>query len=246
MIDILKGAWLAGETKTFHVNGSYFEILECAYPIDVKLLDKSGAVRSDMRQAEASFFSEGLDFQTIQITSALAQNIRSFYGDGTAGTRRTAGLVSVVDASKARTLASTAFVGAGTSPATAGQNSMVQLWNPGGSGVNLVLENLKFTGTAAAGIDMGAYITALANLGTTNSPKLIGSATAAKAEVRNQANAGTLMTKYMIASYMTALAQVPFEFREPIVIPPGAGFLVANASQNSNLTVTFEWLEDLI
>lgn len=244
MIEIITAAFTAGEVKTFMIQGEYLEILQAAYPVDVFMMDRTGAQLSTMRNAEASYFSRPGKYEVVQVSSALAQTVKIFIGSGDAGTRRTSGEVAVIDGSKARTIAGYAFIGAGASGPVAAQNAMVQLWNPAGSGKNLILENLKFSGGAAAPIDMGSYAVALTNLGVVAKSKLINSPSSPVAQVRNQANAGSLITVNMTSSYMPTSQVQEYEFREPIVIPPGFGFVVCNTTVNMNVLVAFEWMED--
>lgn len=95
-IELLSIPFGAGESRLLHVSGQYFEIIDATNPVDVLLIDKTGAQRGIMRGAEASFHLKNTDFSTIQITSPTAQTIRIGYGSGEAGTRRAAGAVSIV------------------------------------------------------------------------------------------------------------------------------------------------------
>ena len=95
-IELLSIPFGAGESRLLHLSGQYFEIVDATNPVDVLLIDKTGAQRGIMRGAEASFHLKNTDFSTIQITSATAQTIRIGYGSGEAGTRRAAGAVSIV------------------------------------------------------------------------------------------------------------------------------------------------------
>lgn len=95
-IELLTIPFGAGESRLLHVSGQYFELIDATNPVDVLLIDKTGAQRGIMRGAEASFHLKNTDFSTIQISSATAQTIRIGYGSGEAGTRRAAGAVSIV------------------------------------------------------------------------------------------------------------------------------------------------------
>lgn len=91
-------AFQAGETKVFFLSGSYFELIDCANPVDVLLTDPSGGQRARMIGAAQTHHVKNTPYQVIQITSATAQNIRFAYGSGEAGTRNTAGSVSILNA----------------------------------------------------------------------------------------------------------------------------------------------------
>lgn len=88
----------AGETKVFYLSGSYFELIDCANAVDVLLTDRSGGQRARMIGAAQTHHVKNTPYEVVQITSASAQTIRFAYGSGEAGTRNTAGSVSVLNA----------------------------------------------------------------------------------------------------------------------------------------------------
>jgi hypothetical protein len=94
-IEIVTVLFNAGESRLFALSGEYFEVIEAPNPIDVLLSDFNGAQRARMNQAAASFYSKGVSYGVIQITSASAQTIRFAYGTGETGTRRSTGAVTV-------------------------------------------------------------------------------------------------------------------------------------------------------
>lgn len=96
-IEIVPVVFAAGESRLFHVSGSYFELIDATNPVDVVLSDVNGSQRGRMLAAEASFNLKNTEFNTIQITSATAQNVRFAFGSGEAGTRRAAGSVNVAN-----------------------------------------------------------------------------------------------------------------------------------------------------
>lgn len=102
-IEIISATFTPGESKTWHMGGSYFELIDCPNTIDVVLTDRNGAQRGRMTAAEASFHLRNTEFDTIQLTSATAQTIRFGYGSGEAGTRRASGSVSIVNTAGAFT-----------------------------------------------------------------------------------------------------------------------------------------------
>lgn len=94
-IEIVSVTFGAGDSRLFALTGEYFEIIEAPTPVDVVLSDFNGSQRARMSQASASFYSKGVKFGVIQITSAGAQTIRFAYGTGETGTRRSSGSVTV-------------------------------------------------------------------------------------------------------------------------------------------------------
>ncbi len=94
-IEIVSVTFAAGESRLFHLSGSYFELIDSPNTVDVILTDVNGAQRGRMLAAEASFNLKNTDFDTIQLTSATAQTVRFAFGSGEAGTRRAAGSVNI-------------------------------------------------------------------------------------------------------------------------------------------------------
>lgn len=94
-IEIVSVTFGAGDSRLFALTGEYFEIIEAPTPVDVVLSDFNGSQRARMSQASASFYSKGVKFGVIQITSAGAQTIRFAYGSGETGTRRSSGSVTI-------------------------------------------------------------------------------------------------------------------------------------------------------
>lgn len=91
-------AFNAGETKVFYLSGSYFELIDCPNTVDVILSDRNGGVRARMIGAAQTHHVKNTPYQIVQITSAAAQTIRFAYGSGEAGTRNTAGSVTLLNA----------------------------------------------------------------------------------------------------------------------------------------------------
>lgn len=94
-IEIVSVTFGAGESRLFAMSGNYFEIIDAPSPVDVILSAYTGEQRARMSQAGASFYSKGVEFGVIQITSASAQTIRLAYGSGETGTRRATGSVTI-------------------------------------------------------------------------------------------------------------------------------------------------------
>ncbi len=102
-IEIVSVTFAAGESRLFHLSGSYFELIDAPATVDVVLTDVNGAQRGRMIAAEASFNLKNTEFDTIQLTSATAQTVRFAYGSGEAGTRRAAGSVNIANTAGAFT-----------------------------------------------------------------------------------------------------------------------------------------------
>lgn len=248
MIEIIDGTWAAGETKTFHINGEYLELLDAQYSCDVYLMDKSGSQLSVMRKCEVSFFSKPTGgFNSVQITSTQAQYIRFFVGSGDAGTRRISSSVSIVDGGKARTIAGAAFMDVFGPNSVANQFSYAQIWNPAGSGKRVIVSQVSGTSQA------GGYLTLAFSAGML--PTLLrkaGSKISGGAASVVDCRVATDQTDYVPGSvariysyYIQANGNVVYKLNEPIVINPGAG-LIGKSALGSDINAGFEFFEESI
>lgn len=246
MIEIIKAAFFAGEVKTFLIAGEYLEILEAAYPLDVAMLDRNGVQLSNMRNAEASYFSRPGKYDTIQVTSSSAQTVRLFVGSGDAGTRKTSGDVSVIDGAKNRTVAGRAYIGANYQSAVPGQYSKSQLWNPAGSGKNLILGSFSMQSSIGGQLNVRSTSGALALAGPTLAgSKLVGDAVPFVGMLRVEAAVGVVDA--VLASFLfQANVNIQYSPKEPFVLRPGYGVMVNHQTGNADLNVVFEWFEETI
>lgn len=250
-LEILTVAFAAGETKVFAMAGEYFEIIDSVYPVDVRLVDRYGAQRGLMRNAENSFFIKAGDFQGIEITSATEQTIRFAFGTSEAGTRRTAGVVSVVDSSKSRTLAGVAFLASHNVAAQAAFACSTVLWNPPGSGFNLYVQRLRVSMSGASSYGTG-HITSLGTGLQLNTsarvPKRIGATPAFECYETNASafNGSTLALNSVFTATLGANVVDVGDLYEPVLIQPGAGFRVFATTINVGLVSTLELIQEAI
>lgn len=171
---------------------------------------------------------------------------RLVIGTGRIDDNRITGSVEVIDGGKARSIAGAAFIGTGYQAATAAVYSGVQLWNPAGSGKNLVLKALAVvsqTGNWTAGIQ---HATAkLTNTLNTYAPKKRDMPAGVGLIAVQTAGAPPGTTVFSLSGIASQTEQ--FAFSEPVVIPPDSGLscwivtTVNMANQSS-----FEWFEESI
>ncbi|VTU20785.1 hypothetical protein SRS16CHR_02713 [Variovorax sp. SRS16] len=248
MIEIIGGAWAAGETKTFVINGEYLEILEAQYPCDVMLMDKSGAQLSIMRSSEASFFSRPKEgFQTIQITSATAQSIRVFIGSGDAGTRRISSTVQVVNGERARSVAGGAYAWRPNVSAVAGQVDIAQLWNPAGSGKRLIVDAMLLSTSIATGLAFWLNALPLTTVATGQPQNMLSGGPAIVGTQARYENDPALPVVAFHGGY-TSQANVAFAVPmvRPFVVLPGCGLLIATEQQNCVLAGLVQFFEEAL
>lgn len=246
MIEIIGGTWAAGETKTFHINGEYLEILDCQYTCDVMLMDKVGAQLSTMKDCEASFFSRPKEgFNTVQIRSAQAQFLRVFVGSGDAGTRRISSTVQVIDGERARVLGGSMYVANSGAVPAAGNFGRCQLWNPAGSGQRLVVSSLYMSAPTAQPVNMlfqgakipGSNVTVVNKLAQ-GAPAGVGQA------VKGQSVAG--LGDSMWGGYLQGGVVLQWAPKGVLMLPPGYGLTVEGGTAATAIAVNFEWFEESI
>lgn len=245
MIEIIKGTWAAGETKTFAINGDRVEVLDAQYPLDVFLMNSAGAQLSVMRDSEASFFSAPVGgFSTVQIYSATAQNIRFFVGSGDAGTRRISSVVQVVDGAKARSLAGAAYFISSSLTAAAGQYGQVALYNSA-VGQRVVVNSIMVAMSIAGSIEIRQGTAIPGGTQSNGVPKFLGAAAVSfgkKFDALGVSGAGSGIVIGAVS--VQANAQLVIPLTEPIVIPAN-GFLALRSAVDAAVTsVTMQFFEE--
>lgn len=167
-------------------------------------------------------------------------------GDGDVTDNRITGSVEVIDGGKNRTMAKTAFVANSYSPGSAGTYAHNQLWNPIGSGKNIIVESIINQALTASAIQIGERTAAISTLNASQpKTKFLSSGVASVAQLRTEANAALLQTTFA-EMYLPASTSIEKQFKEPIVIPPGVGLICVNTSQPTALVTVFEFFEEAI
>jgi hypothetical protein len=186
------------------------------------------------------------DSWTLQNSAGSATIIGTVVvGDGRIDDTTIAGTVAVVDAGLTRTLINSAFLGTGFATAVASQYSHVMLWNPAGSGKNLILESFNATSPNAAFI--ATLVFQNATLGTLQASTIaskLASGAPGVAQIYKQQQVGIPAGVQMVSVGGAQNAVVPYTFKEPLVIPPGYGVVSAFVNvQNAGNQTGFEWFE---
>lgn len=165
-------------------------------------------------------------------------------GDGDFLDATVAGTVSVIDDSINRSLAGSSYIGKGYQTGTTGQYPAVQLWNPAGSGKNVILETSTIESGSAGQVVFGSNSASIGGtLQTTVSAKLVSKGVGV-AQILTAAVASGNQGQIFGAITMTANGNINLPFRDPIVLPPGYGFFVAGAGASGvDLLAMFEWYE---
>ncbi len=187
---------------------------------------------------------------TIENTAQPGAALRLIYGTDIAfRPANAAGVsilnaISVIDAGYQRTVAGQAFAGGVQSAALAANNSHVQLFNPAGSTVNVIVRKYGFTIQSASQVYLNRYDTQLATDNGSAMNKLTGGA-ASVAKLRSQTNVGTLGTGNPLGYWFDVNAQrvVMETLTEPIVLIPGTGIVFVPLTVNVGMWGMFDWYE---
>ena len=136
------------------------------------------------------------------------------------------------------TLNNFSFIGGTVSPAVSGQNSIIQIFNPAGSGINVAL--LRFRARSAAGNQtvVRPSSTPLTTLTTDTFNKLVRSdARVPTAEIRIESvpNAGG-------GSKQEGILEI-IGTEVPILIVQGFGVNLEGIVKNTEVGALYEWLE---
>ena len=243
---------LANVPQTFMIPAKFLEIIEAPYPVSIAFFDRNGNTFADggLVNAESGIFvdlRDGNGWGSITVTSTLAQTIKLLIGSMIGGSRRQPGVVQVVDGGRVRTLAQQAFMANLFSGAAAGQYAHVMLWNPVGSTRRLILKRFGLVSSTSGGVQWNVRNTALANLDGLGLSKLAGGP-ASVAERRNEAPAANILTNPNFMGSSATQPNVPLliDLAEPVILPPGWGFMVQAQFVASLLGSFMDYIEEQI
>jgi hypothetical protein len=231
-------------STTMEVAGKFFKYKSGAGVIRVRT-SKGGVV--DLLPGQGVW---NIDYTSLTIADRSgAQNAGVILaGDFDFHDDRITGTVDVVDGGKARTLANMAFMGNMYQPGLASNFSAVELYNPPGSGKNLVIEQIGITSSNGAG---GFGISLLSGILPAQTPGPF-----AKSKLTGGADSVARLYSCVNAAQQGSglcgvdVAVKNFKFTEPLVVVPGWGVVVTNvtpAGDNSaSISATFEFYQDQI
>ncbi len=237
MMQRIKQFLAAGQVVELTIPGRYFRFDSGVIGVDVTFFRAGAAIGSIEDMREGSWAKLDSPFDSVRIVNGAQASAVSFViGTGEAGVDRIVGEVSVVDASRTRSLAGQAFyVQMALTPA-AGKFAQAQLWNPDGSAYNIVVRKIicktptnptgnQFIGATndvlASGVEQPTWI----------KPKTLLNPTlpAAKFYARTD-SAVALPTGYFYQMFKRDLFsselgvyEYPIRIVEDFVIPPGRG-----------------------
>lgn len=193
-------------------------------------------------------FNMAFDSLTVSDRTGLANIGTILAGDFDFRDDRITGTVDVVDGGKARTLAGLAYMASNALTSAAAQYPSIQLWNPPGSGRNLVVEKISAAHTSQGLIDMGRTSAPIGAAFKAPTNKNLSIAGGSVAQCRYQSSAALPMVAadVMFNSIVAGMALVLLPLNEPIVVGPGMGLCIMSEVQNVALNASFEYFEEAL
>jgi hypothetical protein len=234
----------AGGAQAIDVAGDRIQFLSAADPfaqIEVRPNYAQGNI--SLKPGQGFRFSEQVTRWVVFNRGQVPLTGFLMIGSGDFFDQRISGEVSIIDGERARTLANTAFICRHYQAPVAGNGVTVQMWNPAGSGRNIVLESFGASSVTSQAINCYSMTAALATLGAVGNSKLIGGAPSV-AQGRGT-NGNTPPTGNILVALNIQAGQV-FEksMRKPIILPPGNGIGFYSGIANADLAAFFEYFEE--
>lgn len=238
----------AGQTLRIQIPGTFFQLMEASAEVDV-LIMRAHSIFGDAEAVPLGFSVGPLNdadaFDGVEIYSATAQTVKVCIARGAVDLRsitQVTGTVSVVNGELQDVLSGMAFVGACGNAAVAGQYSHSELFNPAGSGVNVVVSKVIPFVAAASPVQLRTHNAALTTLTGYGVNKLVGGA-ASVAQLRDATSAALIGAYAANAGIPTASDSKEIPLPEPFVLPPGFGLMAVSNLVNISLYPTFHWKE---
>lgn len=229
------------------VNGAFFKLLAAPAALKVELF-KGGSRVLLADSADAGFYQR-IEFDLVRLTNSFSQAVTWIYAPDEGGNDRLIGEVSVISGELARSKAQVSFIGNAVTSGLAANYTYGALWNPAGSGYNLVLNQLSFSVAPAGSIRLGTFTTQLANLDpdVPRNKFVNGAVSAAAARLRWEHNAAAGAFGFLPGMYLDLPTVSKYELlrpTEPIVIPPGAGFGFRSGQVNQAAVMNVDFFEE--
>lgn len=228
----------AGASFTLQATGDYFKVLRASGPVEVR-----GNTFGSLGELQAG---QGLDrtpFQalTLRDVSGASNTLRIVVAGEDFVDDRISGEVSVIDGSKARTLAGAVFGFRGRLTSSAGNYSQVQLWNPAGSGKRLIVSSYHANTSGANGTVLTMGTAALPTAFSAVPGSKLAGGPASVGQQRWEQSAAFAASSATITQIISNAQQSD---PEPIVVLPGYGLNFATSDLAADLLACCHFIEE--
>jgi hypothetical protein len=235
----------AGGSFPLLVLGDYCKILTSSGPLSIQgdtfgtlgpILAGQGVEDSPFNRLVLVDNSGGVNNGTLLIAD------KKFIDD------RISGDVSVIDGEKSRTLAGGMYSGNVYCVAVAGQYSNCQLWNPAGSGKNLIVTQLSYsTSVAAQIIFLMTPVQCANNFAIAIANKKAGAGSPVSVlKFESKVAAETFPIGILRNDSTPAGTSVQWPIKGVLVVPPGYGLNAYTSTVNVTNSINCEWFEEAI
>lgn len=236
----------AGGSQAIDVAGDRVQFLSAVDPFaQIEIRPNFAQGNISLKPGQGFKFSEQVTRWIVFNRGTVVLSGYLLIGSGDFFDQRIAGTVDVIDGGKARTLGNQAFMGTSYQGAVAAQYPHVQLWNPAGSGKQLIVGAFAAASATAGGWQLRSAVAALTTLGAAPGSKNVGGA-GGVGQVRMVTNAAAQGLTIMMQGYLQASTLYEKKLNEPIVLAPGAGINVLANALNVDITANFEFFEESI
>lgn len=188
-------------------------------------------------------------FKSLYLSNNLGQGTiigNLVLSEGDFVDHRVVGTVDVVDGGKSRTLSGVAFL-AYSNMAAAGSNiAHNQLWNPVGSTKNLIVESILVSTQTAQAFRLSRYNVALPSVSGTPQSKCVDGLAASAGVLLGHGTSLVQLGTILQTIYLQANVPLKVEYKEPIVVPPGTGFMTVVSASGTDLPTNFEYYEEKV
>lgn len=243
-----------GQIRELNCVGSYAYFYSgSAGGADATLSIKQDAAgeRILLQPGQAFRMGEGRQAARWLIGNHLGQGTivgRIVIGNGQLDDNRISGSVEVIDGEKARTMAGGSFIGSPTLFGTATEYPVTQLWNPSGSGRNLIVQRVAATSPVSGALTL--YINQVEQATDLTASragnKRSGSALGVALVKAGRTTSASVPPAILTASNIAANALLEFGIKGAIVLTPGNALNVRTYVLNEPHTSIYEWFEEPI
>lgn len=234
----------AGGSFQLPVTGSYFRVMTATDVLEVQ-----GDTFGNIYPLYTGQGLQGQEFRSLNLLNrtGATNNGSILVSDGKFVDDRITGEVSIIDGGKSRSMSGIAFASTGFVTGVASQYSCLQIWNPSGSGKNIVIEQYSIASSTAGYIDIGISTTQLTTaLGITPVGKYSGVNNSISIIKKDNLVGYPASFNGFATVQLAALSSSPiFKFSEPMIIKPGFGLTFTGAIASS-YSFNIESFEDNI
>ena len=198
-----------------------------------------------VEEGQGLLLPDGVTFRDVTGTNgvAIAQTVLLFIGDSRFEDTRITGVVSVIDGGRSRSLAGQSWLAYASKLSAAAQVPVIQLLNPTANRRG-VAKSILVSLSAAGVVSMRRYVTALTTGPFDVNPKLLGPAGATNIKLYTDTLAAGPGAVTSTAFYVPANTAFLWPMQDPIVIPPGEGFVFFSDQVLSSMQITIEGYDE--